>query len=326
MKDFRGKIAVVTGAGTGMGRGLARQLAAEGCHVAICEYIVENMRETEALCKEAAPEGTQIMAMECDVADEKRVIAFRDAVKEAFQTKHVNLVFNNAGVGGGQSFILSPREEWERTYAIDWLGVYYCSRAFMPMLLASEEGWLVNTSSVNGFWACLGPQTPHSSYSTAKFAVKGFTESLQVDLSLNAPHVKAAVVMPGHVGTPIGPNTSTILGHPQIEDMPSERLAMIRTAMARRGFDVADLSEEGLREMMLERRRAWQTEAPLNPEQAATIILDGVRNGQWRILVGEDAKALDRLAREKPEDLYSLGFEAMQQAMAEARETNANRD
>lgn len=316
MKDFRGKVAVVTGGGTGMGRGLAVQLASEGCDVAICEYIVENMLETKRLCEEAAPAGTRISAVECDVADEAQVIAFRDAVKAQHDTEHINLLFNNAGVGGGMSYVLSEREEWDRTFAIDWFGVYYCTRAFMPMLLASTEGWIVNTSSVNGFWACLGPQTPHTAYSTAKFAVKGFTESLQVDLKLNAPHVRAAIVMPGHVGTSIGYNTSTILGHPQIKDMTADRLAEMQKGMARRGFEVGDLSVEEFREAMMKQQSEWRENAPLSPAQAATIILDGVRNGEWRILVGEDAKRLDQVARAVPETLYELTAEMMEEQMA----------
>lgn len=316
MKDFRGKVAVVTGGGTGMGRELARQLASEGCDVAICEYIVENMLETKRLCEEVAPAGTRISAVECDVADEAQVIAFRDAVKEQHDTEHINLLFNNAGVGGGMSYILSEREEWDRTFAIDWFGVYYCTRAFMPMLLASTEGWIVNTSSVNGFWACLGPQTPHTAYSTAKFAVKGFTESLQVDLKLNAPHIRAAIVMPGHIGTSIGYNTSTILGHPQIEDMTADRLAEMQEGMARRGFEVGDLSVEEFRESMMKQQSEWRENAPLSPAQAATIILDGVRNGEWRILVGEDAKRLDQVARAVPETLYELTGEMMAEQMA----------
>ena len=82
-----------------------------------------------------------------------------------------------------------------------WGGVYHCSRAFVPLLVASDDAYLVNTSSVNGFWACLGPGIPHTAYSAAKFAVKGFSEALVTDFRVNAPHVKVAVVMPGHIGT-----------------------------------------------------------------------------------------------------------------------------
>src|SRR5262249_57919553 len=100
------------------------------------------------------------------------------------------LLFNNAGIGGGGGFVKDDRAEWERTFDICWFGVYYCARAFLPLLTASDDAYIVNTSSVNGFWACLGPDVAHTAYSSAKFAVKGFSEALLVDLRLNAPHVK----------------------------------------------------------------------------------------------------------------------------------------
>ena len=116
MKNFRGKLAVVTGGGTGMGRELTKQLAAEGCHVAICDVSTENMAETKRLAAAGAPAGVRITTHVCDVADENQVIAFRDAVAVEHATKHVNLLFNNAGIGGGGSFLEDDRTEWERTF------------------------------------------------------------------------------------------------------------------------------------------------------------------------------------------------------------------
>ena len=107
----------------------------------------------------------RITTHRCDVSDERQVLAFRDAVEAAHATSHVNLLFNNAGIGGGGSFLEDDRAEWERTFGVCWFGVYYCTRAFLPLLVASDEGYIVNTSSVNGFWACLGPTTPHTAYS-----------------------------------------------------------------------------------------------------------------------------------------------------------------
>ena len=101
--------------------------------------------------------GVRITTHRCDVSDESQVLAFRDAVQDAHETDHINLLFNNAGIGGGGSFIVDDRAEWERTFGVCWFGVYYSSRAFMPLLVASTEGYIVNTSSVNGFWATLGP-------------------------------------------------------------------------------------------------------------------------------------------------------------------------
>ncbi|MCP4751916.1 MAG: SDR family oxidoreductase [Proteobacteria bacterium] len=304
MKDFKSKIAVVTGAGTGMGRALACQLASEGCHVAICDFIVENMNETKRLCEEVAPPGTRITAHECDVSDEVQVAAFRDAVKQQQDTDCINLLFNNAGVNGGSSFIVSDRREWDRTFAIDWSGVYYNARAFMPMLLASTEGCIVNTSSVEGFWACLGPQTPMSAYGTAKFAVKGFTEALQIDLRLNAPHVKAFLVMPGHIGTSIVINAATVLGNPGLDDMTSEELESIRTMMKRHGMDTAVMTDDEIRAVMKMVGEGFRDNAPVSSKQAAAVILDGIRRDQWRILVGEDAHNLDQFVRANPEDAY----------------------
>ena len=99
MKDFGGKIAVVTGGGTGMGRELACQLAGEGCQVAICDVNAENMEATKKTCEELAPAGARVTAHQCDVSDGARVLAFRDAVEQQHETEHINLLFNNAGIG-----------------------------------------------------------------------------------------------------------------------------------------------------------------------------------------------------------------------------------
>src|SRR6202020_2174840 len=98
-----------------------------------------------------------------------------------------------------------------------WCGVYYCARAFLPLLIASSEGVLVNTSSVNGLWASLGPGAPQTAYSTAKFAVRGFSEALIEDLRVHAPHVRVAVVMPGHIATNIVANSMLAFGVPEAE-------------------------------------------------------------------------------------------------------------
>jgi len=307
MKDFRGKIAVITGGGTGMGRSLAEQLAAEGCHVAMCDVSTENMEETKRLCEARAPSGVRVSTHPCDVSDERQVTAFRDAVQAAHRTDHINLLFNNAGIGGGASFLRDDRAEWERTFGVCWFGVYYCSRAFLPLLVASDDGYIVNTSSVNGFWACLGPGTAHSAYSTAKFAVKGFTEALLVELRLEAPHVKAAVVMPGHIGTSIVINTGKVLGKSALE-LPASDVARVREQMTRHGFPGADLDDDQIRSLVHQLAISFRDNAPLSADQAATIILDGVRNDAWRILVGDDARALDRQVRETPETAYDQSF------------------
>ena len=315
MKDFRGRIAVITGGGTGMGRELAKQLAAEGCHVAICDVSAEHMAETKALCEKAAPKGTRITAHLCDVSDEKQVLAFRDAVLREHRTSCVHLVFNNAGIAGGGSLFSDGREEWERTFGVCWYGVYYGTRAFLPLLAAAPEGHLVNTSSVNGFWASLGPGIPHTAYSAAKFAVKGFTEALINDLRVNAPHVAVSLVMPGHVGTSIVLNTPAVLGRSSPKEMTAEELRPVRERLAQRGLPVDGLSDDQLRAGMQQMAEDFRDKAPLSAAAAATIILDGVRAKRWRILVGADAVALDQLVREVPEDAYDESFGTRLQAL-----------
>lgn len=308
MKEFQGRLAVVTGGGTGMGRELVQALAAEGAHVAMCDVSQPNMAQSKALAQKTAKAGVKITTHRCDVSDESQVLAFRDAVLAEHETDHINLLFNNAGIGGGGSFVEGPRDEWERTFGVCWFGVYYCARAFLPLLVAAKEGYIVNTSSVNGFWASLGPGIPHTSYSAAKFAVKGFTEALINDLRENAPHVKAAVVMPGHIGTSIGINTGKVLGHADPMEMPAEEVAKARAFMKKRGLPVDNVPDDHIRAAIKQRGIDFRDNAPMSAAQAATVILDGVRNDAWRILVGEDAKVLDRMVREAPELAYEPDF------------------
>ena len=148
-----------------MGRELCRQLAAAGCHVSFADLSPVEMEETRVLCEAGAPPGTRVTCHVCDVSSEDDILAFRDAVAEAHSTDAVNYVFNNAGIAGGNSFLdESPegRARWEKTFNVDWYGVYFSSRAFIPMLKRADEAALVNTSSVNGFWASLGAGSQHS--------------------------------------------------------------------------------------------------------------------------------------------------------------------
>jgi NAD(P)-dependent dehydrogenase (short-subunit alcohol dehydrogenase family) len=207
LESFAGKLAVVTGGGSGMGRELVRQLAAQGCSVAACDWHPDAVAETASLARADAGSGVLVTGHACDVSDEAQVLRFRDELLGQHTSDHVDLVFANAGIGGAGSFANDSREEWEHTFAVDWWGVYYCARTFLPLLIASGAGVLVNTSSVNGLWAALGPGLPNTAYSAAKFAVRGFTEALIEDLRTNAPQVRVAVVMPGHVGTDIIGNT-----------------------------------------------------------------------------------------------------------------------
>jgi NAD(P)-dependent dehydrogenase (short-subunit alcohol dehydrogenase family) len=235
------------------------------------------MAETKRLALDEAPAGTVVTTHVCDVSDEASQLAFRDAVVTQHQTDHVNLLFNNAGIGGGGSMIADPREVWERTFNVCWGGVYLGVRTFLPLVIAAEEGHIVNTSSVNGFWASLGPDRPHTAYSAAKFAVKGFSEALITDLRVNAPHVKVSVVMPGHIGTSIVENSMRHGAHEL--DMEAAEMVQLMSDM-------------------------FRDQAPMTPAEASTEILDGVRQDRWRILVGDDARKLDAAVRANPEIAY----------------------
>jgi NAD(P)-dependent dehydrogenase (short-subunit alcohol dehydrogenase family) len=250
MESFAGKLAVVTGGGSGMGRELVRQLAAQGCSVAACDWHPDAMAETASLARAGAGSGVRVTSHACDVSDEAQVLRFRDELLGQHARDHVDLVFANAGIGGAGSFVNDSREEWEHTFAVDWWGVYHCARTFLPLLIASGDGVLVNTSSVNGLWA-----------------------ALIEDLRSNAPQVRVAVVMPGHVGTDIIGNT--LRAHGKEPD-----------------------------QMLIDISNDFRDKAPLSAAQAATIILDGVRSGTWRILVGQDAAMIDERIRANPEAAY----------------------
>src|SRR4030088_3253381 len=184
-----------------------------------------------------------------------------------------------------------------------------CTRAFLPMLQNAEEGHIVNTSSINGFWASVGPRIPHTAYSAAKFAVKGFTEALITDLRINAPHIKCSVVMPGQIGTSIRGNTRKIhSGDRESDAIDAAGLAQARERFALLGRDVSQLSDDQVRNLVAELERRFRDEALTSAAQAATIILDGVKTNRWRILVGADAHKIDEMVRQSPERAYDIAF------------------
>ena len=282
MQDFTGKIAVITGGGTGMGRELAVQLAAAGAHVSMCDLSEENMANTATRARAVAPASDiRISTHTADVSDEAAMLVFRDEVLEAHDSDHVNLLFNNAGLSGGGSVFTDSREAWDRCFNVCFYGVRWGTLAFLDALAKSDEGHIVNTSSVNGFWASIGADRPHTAYSAAKFAVKGFTEALITDLAVNAPHVSASVVMPGHIGTNI-----------------------VASSM---NYGSRDLTDEE-RELGKLADQMFHDMAPMTASEAATVILTGVRENRWRILVGDDAHKLDNAVRANPEAAYEAGF------------------
>jgi len=310
MTEFAGRTAVVTGGGSGMGRELVRQLVAEACNVAMCDVSPTGLAETQRLCEAAGlPQGLRVTTHIVDVADRTPVERFRDEVADRHQTDKIHLLFNNAGISGGGSMVTNSRDEWERTFNICWGGVYNCTRAFLPMLQNAEEGHIVNTSSINGFWASVGARIPHTAYTAAKFAVKGFTEALITDLRINAPHIKCSVVMPGQIGTSIRANTRKIhSGDRESDAIDAAGLAQARDRFALLGRDVSQLSDDQLRNLVAELERRFRDEALTSAAQAATIILDGVKADRWRILVGADAHKIDEMVRQSPERAYDIAF------------------
>ena len=309
MQDFSGRIAVVTGGGSGMGRELVRQLVAEGCHVATCDVSAAGLDETKRLCETAGlPQGIRLSTHIADVSDRAQVDRFRDEVAERQASDRVHLLFNNAGIGGGGSMVAHSAEEWERTFNICWFGVYYCTRAFLPMLQKADKGHIVNTSSVNGFWAQIGAHIPQTAYSAAKFAVKGFSEALQTDLRLNAPHIKCSVVMPGHIGTGIAANTGKVQSGNDSDTLTAGQLRVARARIAASGVDTSKMSDADVEKIARERIRRFVEEAPMTAAEAATVILDGVKADRWRILVGEDAHKIDEWVRRSPEQAYDVDF------------------
>jgi hypothetical protein len=309
MKDFNGKIAVVTGGGTGMGRELVRQLVAEGCNVAMCDVSASNMAETIRLCQaDRPPRGAKIIAHVADVSDEVQVRRFQSETARQLDTDKIHLLFNNAGIAGGGSFVSDPREQWERTFNVCWGGVYLNTRAFLPMLMNAEEGHIINTSSLNGFWAMTSPRIAQTAYSAAKFAVKGFSEALVTDLRLNAPHIKCSVVMPGHVGTSIGSNSRKVQSGVDSDALNPAEIDAARARMAAMGVNVAQMSDESIQAFMNEAARRFLEDAPMTAAVAATVILEGVKAERWRILVGDDARILDEKVRAAPERAYEADF------------------
>ncbi|WP_104431230.1 SDR family NAD(P)-dependent oxidoreductase [Kineococcus xinjiangensis] len=262
--DFEDRVAVLTGAASGIGRELLLDLVGRGTHVAVCDVDRRGLDVAVRRARAVNP-AVRVSAHVLDVSDADAVARFRDEVALAHGGDAVHLLFNNAAVAHGGSFVTGGREDWERTFAVSWYGVYHCTRAFLPMLLAADRGVVVNTASVNALWASLGPGAPHTACSSAKFAVRGFTESLLVDFRVHAPHLSAVLVLPGHVRT----------------GMPSPP----RTWRRALGSLFAGYQ-------------------PVSSATAAALIIDAVRNGRWRVVIGDDAAAVDERVRADPWTAY----------------------
>jgi len=294
-----GKVVVVTGGANGIGRALCEAFHRAGA----AKVIVADLDIAGAQAVAASVDGA---AFKCDVGQEKDIVHVIEETERKFGP--IALFCSNAGIGGGGSLFTNSREQWERTFNICWGGVYLGVRTFLPMLMKADEGHIVNTSSVNGFWASIGMGVSHTAYSSAKFAVKGFTEALINDLRLNAPHIKCSVVMPGHIGTSIVSNSRKVLSGSDSERLSENEILGARQRLKGMGIDTAGMSDEDIQKIALDRARSFRDEAPTSAAAAARIILDGVKAERWRILVGDDAERLDERVRQTPEKAYTPEF------------------
>jgi short-subunit dehydrogenase len=272
--EYRNKVAVVTGAGSGIGRALALDLAGRGATLAISDINAETLADTVNECERA---GAKVHTRTLDVANRQEFLSYADEVITALG--NVNLVVNNAGVA-----LMATVEEmaWED---IDWLmginfwGVVHGTKAFLPSLIASGDGHLVNISSVFGF---VGVPT-QSAYNAAKFAVRGFTEALRQEMLIAGHPVAVSCVHPGGIKTNIARDARA-----------SEERAKTRD----RTKDAADFARV----------------ARTTPEQAAKIILRGVDKKKARILVGPDAYLFDAVARSTGSGYQRVAVAAMKRA------------
>ena len=267
MKEFMSKVAVITGAGSGMGRYLAVLLAKSGCDVVICDVNEETLAGTAAMLKNY---NVAVSSHRLDVGDEAAIKALPEKV--IAQHGKVDLVFNNAGITVDSDFSNMPEPDWDKVMDVNLHGVINMTRAFLPFLKDRPEAAVVNTSSIFGMIA-----VPRQSvYHATKFAVRGFTESLAKEMK--GTSVQVHCVHPGHIGT-------NILASAKVN--PSEDNDEKRGMFAR-----PDATQE-------EQGEAFRQNG-MHASQAAQIILNGVRKRRSRIFVGLDAKLIDLAQRLTP--------------------------
>jgi len=262
MKNLDDKVAAVTGAGSGIGRALAIDLAARGCRLALSDVDAGGLAETERLLAGTARGLTTALV---DVADEDAVLAWADAV--VADHGRANLVFNNAGVALSGTVGSLSTDDYRWIMGVNFWGVVHGTKAFLPHLEASGEGHVVNISSVFGLTA----QPLMSGYNASKFAVRGFTESLRQDLELTRSGVSATCVHPGGVRTNIA------------------RSARMDASVA---AATGQASEDAARDF----EKLFLT----SPARAAAVIVGAVQKNKRRVLIGPDARVLDAMARVAP--------------------------
>lgn len=268
MKKLAGRVAVITGAGSGIGRALANNLGNQQCRLALADIDAKGLQETAAQLTER---GVEVMTCELDVADRAAVYAFADAVMEKFGEVH--LVFNNAGVALGATVEKMSYDDFEWLMNINFWGVVYGTKAFLPYLKQADAGHIVNVSSVFGL---IGVPT-QSAYNAAKFAVRGFTESLRQELEIEGSTISCSSVHPGGIKTNIARN-------------------------ARMNDDITDITGTDPAKATADFEKLFRT----TPDEAAATILNGVKHNRRRVLIGADAHAIDTMQRLLPTTYQAL--------------------
>ena len=259
MKTFRNRVAAITGAASGIGRALAENLAAAGCHLALSDINEAGLEETAA---SARAKGVNVTTARLDVADRDAFYAWADeVVKDHGQ---VNLVFNNAGVSVASTLEGVEYKDFEWLMNINFWGVVYGSKAFLPHLKQADEGHIINISSVFGLISV----PTQGVYNAAKFAVRGFSDALRQELDIERSTVGVSCVYPGGIKTNIA--------------HAARMSANIMGTYAESQEKTAD---------------AFQSKALTTPDKAAKIILAGVQRDARRILVGPDARVIDTIQR-----------------------------
>jgi butyryl-CoA dehydrogenase len=258
MKDFRGRVAAITGAGSGIGRALAVELSKRGTHLALSDINEPGLAETVSLCE---GKGVKVTSQRLDVADRDAMFAWADQV--AAEHGKVNLIFNNAGVALAATILDGSVDDIAWLMGINYWGVVYGTKAFLPHLVAAGEGHVINMSSVFGLLAI----PSQSAYNSAKFAVRGFTDCLRMELEMAGNGVSATTIHPGGIKTNIARNARV---DPALEEAAGSR------------------DEQAAR---------FERIALTSPAKAARQILKAVERNRRRALIGPDAKVIDLLSR-----------------------------
>ncbi len=254
MTSIPGKIAVVTGAGSGIGRALAVELARRGAKVAICDIDTVGLAETEQL---VGAVGGDVRSDPLDVSQRERVLEYAEQVKEHFG--RVNLVFNNAGVAFTGNIEQMSFKQMDHVMDVDFWGVVSGTKAFLPHVIESGDGHIINVSSVFGLFSV----PSQSAYNAAKFAVRGFTEALVQEMKIAKHPVRVTSVHPGGIKTNIVNNATGVDGHDNAKLAKDFNTKLARTS----------------------------------PDKAARVILDGVEKNKAKVLIGTDAVVLDLMVR-----------------------------